>query len=382
MNDDTKFLHGPEKPRKPKKKKNYEVGHSKPPKASQFKPGVSGNPRGRPKGSKNKLRGNEKKLNDHILKAANTKMRITQNGEETTMTAAQAASQMLSLKSAKGDIASTKLFFALLARAEEMRSEEIKETLIKVIKWQRVTYEYLRYHKQHNLIYDTPIPHPDHLEINWETGEVTCEGPLDQKLHDVWKVMIFRIVRLENDLEFRELWEEGEKDGGAEKHQNFDINEHEMMESVLTQMREIIPPTDLLYKEYAPGFRKQWIDYWYYYGIYPTLPEEALVTPKTTGNRDEFIHKLSREQKRRIKEFNFSNDAFRKYMREKLADLMDADWKTRLAQTYHIKRDIEFDKLRYEYHTGNINLDGFELDKYDKITLRCQECMEDWVRWT
>jgi hypothetical protein len=31
---------------------NYEVGYRKPPKASQFKPGQSGNPRGRSKGSK------------------------------------------------------------------------------------------------------------------------------------------------------------------------------------------------------------------------------------------------------------------------------------------------------------------------------------------
>lgn len=33
--------------------KEYEIGHRKPPKATQFKRGMSGNPRGRPKGSKN-----------------------------------------------------------------------------------------------------------------------------------------------------------------------------------------------------------------------------------------------------------------------------------------------------------------------------------------
>ena len=32
----------------------YEVGYGKPPKHSRFRPGKSGNPKGRPKGSKNK----------------------------------------------------------------------------------------------------------------------------------------------------------------------------------------------------------------------------------------------------------------------------------------------------------------------------------------
>ena len=31
----------------------YDVGYKKPPKRTQFKPGQSGNPRGRPKGTKN-----------------------------------------------------------------------------------------------------------------------------------------------------------------------------------------------------------------------------------------------------------------------------------------------------------------------------------------
>lgn len=37
----------------PAVRRDYEVGYAKPPKATQFKPGQSGNPRGRPRGSKN-----------------------------------------------------------------------------------------------------------------------------------------------------------------------------------------------------------------------------------------------------------------------------------------------------------------------------------------
>ncbi|MBV1901270.1 MAG: hypothetical protein KUG56_06315, partial [Kordiimonadaceae bacterium] len=34
-------------------KTDYSIGYKKPPKANQFKPGQSGNPKGRPKGTKN-----------------------------------------------------------------------------------------------------------------------------------------------------------------------------------------------------------------------------------------------------------------------------------------------------------------------------------------
>jgi uncharacterized protein DUF5681 len=47
---------------KRRRRSEYEVGYRKPPRRSQFKPGQSGNPRGRPKGRKN-----EDTLLDEIL---------------------------------------------------------------------------------------------------------------------------------------------------------------------------------------------------------------------------------------------------------------------------------------------------------------------------
>ncbi|MEH6726420.1 MAG: DUF5681 domain-containing protein [Hyphomicrobiales bacterium] len=50
---------------------DYEVGYAKPPQSSRFKPSMSGNPKGRPKGARNKLPAlNEERLKTIILEEA------------------------------------------------------------------------------------------------------------------------------------------------------------------------------------------------------------------------------------------------------------------------------------------------------------------------
>jgi hypothetical protein len=62
--------------------KAYEVGYGRPPKAHQFKPGRSGNPKGRPKGSKN-----EATILNAIL---NRKIEIRESGRSRKITVLEA----------------------------------------------------------------------------------------------------------------------------------------------------------------------------------------------------------------------------------------------------------------------------------------------------
>lgn len=84
---------------------DYEVGYGKPPRHSQFKPGQSGNPSGRPKGSQS--------LSTVLLREMNAPLTIRENGRERRITKMEAAIKQLVNKAATGDTRSLTLLLGL-----------------------------------------------------------------------------------------------------------------------------------------------------------------------------------------------------------------------------------------------------------------------------
>jgi hypothetical protein len=74
---------------------DYQVGYGKPPMHSRFKKGESGNPKGRPKGSKNVATLLEKELKQRVL--------VTENGRRRSITKQEAMLKHLVNKAVSGD---------------------------------------------------------------------------------------------------------------------------------------------------------------------------------------------------------------------------------------------------------------------------------------
>lgn len=88
-----------------------QVGYSRPPKETQFTKGRSGNPKGRPKGSRNFAT---------VLKGVlNQKVSITESGRRQIVTKLQAALLQLASKSMSGDLKAISLLAQLIGRVEE-----------------------------------------------------------------------------------------------------------------------------------------------------------------------------------------------------------------------------------------------------------------------
>lgn len=90
---------------KNKSSKDYDVGYGKPPKHSQFKPGQSGNKKGRPNGSRN--------IKTDFKEISRKRVRMEDNKNSKTITTQQAALLKLTEGALKGDIRKLDKFIQL-----------------------------------------------------------------------------------------------------------------------------------------------------------------------------------------------------------------------------------------------------------------------------
>lgn len=93
------------------KKKPYEVGYGKPPKSTQFQPGKSGNPKGRPKGIRN--------LNTDLEEELSLQILVTEGGTQQQTTKQRAMLKSLFAKALNGDVRASGVLINLILGLEQ-----------------------------------------------------------------------------------------------------------------------------------------------------------------------------------------------------------------------------------------------------------------------
>ena len=179
----------PKLPPLPKEKDaDYQVGYGKPPIEKRFMPGKSGNPRGRPKGAKNKKKTipskNEERLKSVILEECYRQIGVRDGEKLIEMPVIQAVLRNLALNAAKGNQRSQRMLTEQLQWVERENKAEHDELLKTMIEYKVDGEKELARRKELGVEGPKLYPHPDHIHVNLATGEVEIRGPMCKEEED------------------------------------------------------------------------------------------------------------------------------------------------------------------------------------------------------
>ena len=167
---------------------DYKVGFGKPPKEFKFKPGQSGNVRGRPRGTRKRYSLDEP-LSEIVFEEAGKLVPVNENGRQSLISIGRLAVRQAAISAAKGNGRALTVFLKLLSEASVRREERRAELRTTALEY--IAAWYAERDRRAQLGDQTlmPRPHPDSVHID-EDGSVWVSGPLrEEDTTATWDVL-------------------------------------------------------------------------------------------------------------------------------------------------------------------------------------------------
>lgn len=178
------------------------VGYGRPPMEHRFKKGVSGNPKGRPrkKRSGSPEAAGDDRLSRLILEEAYRSVQIRENGKTEELPMIQVVLRSLGVAAVKGSHRA-QLAIANLVQAVEKKQLDLKHELFEVaLNYKKDWDQTIAECKARGVEPPNPVPHPDEIVFDSQSGEVLFNGPKDEMEKAEWDKLLAEKADAEEEI--------------------------------------------------------------------------------------------------------------------------------------------------------------------------------------
>lgn len=156
------------------------VGYKRPPKHSQFQPGQSGNPKGRPRGAVPDLSLAEQPALEAVLKGSRKQIKIRESDRVSEMSMRDVIIQSIFKSAATGNARSQGLALDVIRQAEQKHAQEVQEKSAFWSHYKEVMSARLQDAAAKGEPAPHMLPHPDDIAIDALDGPKFL-GPVDEE---------------------------------------------------------------------------------------------------------------------------------------------------------------------------------------------------------
>jgi Family of unknown function (DUF5681) len=221
----------------------YEVGYARPPAATRFKPGVSGNPKGRPKGAKNRLPAlHEERLKSIIHNEAYRPVRVRLGKKTVTRPVVEAIVRSIADDALNGNRQAQKHLLQLVAAIEAENKRPYDDYARELLDYKYDWEEEIERRRAAGLPEPELVPHPDDIRIDPRTDLVVVKGPWTKEQKSALEKLRTRIAEFEEELATLQ------QDLAMSDESDREMIQKEIArtERILARLRELVP-------DWAPG---------------------------------------------------------------------------------------------------------------------------------